>query len=114
MSEKTKLNILWTTGDPITGKFMVFMYANKALEVKWWESVEIILWGATVKLASEDKEIQECIKKSMANGVKISACRACARELGVEKEIENLGVNLDYMGQPLTKILKDNEKLLTI
>jgi hypothetical protein len=114
MTEQNKLNILWTNGDAITGKLMVFMYALHAKEEKWWDDVEIILWGATVKLVAEDEELQSLIKKGLDMGVQISACRACSRELGLEKEIEALGVNVDYMGMPLTNILKNNEKLLTI
>ncbi|NLY36317.1 MAG: DsrE family protein, partial [Tissierellia bacterium] len=47
---ENKVTILWTSGDPITAEFMVFMYAENSLIRKWWEEVEIIVWGASTKL----------------------------------------------------------------
>ncbi len=50
----------------------------------------------------------------MKDGVKFSACKACARQLGVISELEKLGVEVKYWGEPLTQILKSSKKLLTV
>lgn len=42
------------------------------------------------------------------------ACRACADAYGVTWALEGLGIEVKYMGQPLTEVLKAEEwKLLT-
>jgi hypothetical protein len=47
-------------------------------------------------------------------GVKFSACIACARQLGVVEKLEELSIEVIAWGRPLTGLLKNNEKLLTI
>ena len=55
---KDELHILWTNADIITSEKMMFMYARNALLNRWWKKVTVIIWGATEKLAAENKIIQ--------------------------------------------------------
>jgi hypothetical protein len=114
MSEKKHLYVLWTNDNPITAEKMVFMYTINALLRGWWENVTLIVWGATTKLVSEDENIQELVKDALKAGVHITACKACADQLGVTETLEKLNIEVKYWGIPLTEILKDDEKLLTI
>lgn len=109
-----KLTILWTNADPITAKLMVFMYAGNAIGKEWWREVEIIIWGSTAKLVGEDIEIQKMITDVAKAGVKVKACRACAEKLGVAEKLLALGIEVDYMGAPLTDALKSDGKVLSI
>ena len=93
---------------------MVFMYAINALKHGWWGEVTLIVWGAPTKLVAEDAGIQAKIGQALEAGVHISACKACADQLGVTETLEKLGIEVKYRGQPLTEILKNNEPLLTI
>lgn len=111
---KDKLNILWTNADAITSKLMVMMYGGNAVTKGWWKEVDIIIWGATAKLAAEDEEIQSCIKACQAGGTHFIACEACAKELGAYEKLIELGIEVKYMGQPLTEIIKGDEHLITI
>ena len=70
--------------------------------------------GATAEFAATDPNIQKRLKQMMKDGVKFTACKACADQLGVGSRLEELGVELKYWGQPLTEILKNNQKLITI
>lgn len=116
--QKTKENsdtlcILWTSDDPDVAIKMVFMYANAAKKNKWFDEVELIIWGPSSKLTSENTEIQETLANIMEAGVIIKACKACADQYGVSDKLESLGIEVKYMGEPLTRILKSNKKLLT-
>jgi hypothetical protein len=112
--DKNHLYVLWTNDNPITAEKMVFMYAINSLVYGWWQMVTLIIWGATAKLVSEDETIQEKIKEALDAGVRITACKACADELGVTEALEKLQIEVKYWGQPLTEVLKNNEQLLTI
>ncbi len=114
MAEKEHLYILWTNSDPITAEKMVFMYGLNALKRGWWKNVTIIIWGATALLVSENDEIKKGIKELLSAGVAVSACKACADQLEVTEDLEGIGVEVKYWGEPLTEVLKNNEKLLTI
>jgi hypothetical protein len=65
-------------------------------------------------LVSENTDIQEKVKEALKAGVHITACKACADQLGVTDKLEKLGIEVIYWGVPLTEILKNDETLLTI
>ncbi len=114
MSKKTHLYVLWTNDNPITAEKMVFMYTVNSLIHGWWEKVTLIVWGAPAKLVSEDDNIQKLVKEALEAGVHITACKACADQLGVTETLEKLNIEVKYWGIPLTDILTNDEKLLTI
>ena len=114
MSETSRLFILWTNADPITSEMMVMMYATNSLLQQWWDEVTVIIWGATAKLAAENTGIQTAMQIAKSVGVQFKACKACSDQLGVSGALERQGVEVVYMGTELTRILKENEKLLTI
>ena len=112
--DRTHLYVLWTNDDLVTAEKMVFMYTINSLVHGWWEKVTLIIWGAPAKLVSEDVAIQKKIKEALDAGVHVTACKACADQLGVTEALENLQIEVKYWGEPLTEILKNNEPLLTI
>lgn len=112
--KKAKLYILWTNADIITSEKMVMMYGINSKLRNWWKEVTIIIWGSPAKLAAENSLIQEKIKASMDAGVKVSACKACADQLGVTDKLLSLGIEVKYWGEGLTEILQEDEKLITI
>jgi hypothetical protein len=114
MGEKDHLYILWTNGDPITAEKMVFMYGVNSLVKGWRGKVTLIIWGAPAKLSAENTEIKGKIKAALDAGVHITACKACADQLGVTETLEKMNIEVKYWGEPLTKILKSGETLLTI
>jgi hypothetical protein len=114
MGENGHLYVLWTNDNPVTAEKMVFMYTINSLLQNWWEKVTLIVWGAPAKLVSENPSIQSKVKEALDAGVHITACKACADQLGVTDDLENLGIEVIYWGEPLTRILKDRETLITI
>ena len=114
MEDKEHLYILWTNSDPVTADKMVFMYALNGLKKGWWKEITIVIWGSTARLTSENDEVRSRIKELLSAGVKVSACKACADELGVTEKLVTLGIEVKYWGQPLTEIIKSGQPLLTI
>ena len=114
MEEKNTLYILWANADVHTSLYMVMMYAKNSLLRGWWEHVTVIIWGATAKLAADNAAIQDELKVAQNVGVHFSACIACARQLGVVEQLEALGIEVISWGPPLTELLKNDEKLITI
>ena len=114
MAEKTQLYILWTNDNPITAEKMIFMYAINSLIHGWWKNVTLIVWGATAKLVCDDPSIKTLIEKALEAGVNITACKACADQLGVTSQLEAMDIEVKYWGVPLTEILKADETMLTI
>ena len=114
MDNRKRIYILWTNQDPVSTEKMVFMYALNSKLRKWWDEVIIIVWGGSTKLIAENKQIQDKIKDLIKEGVEFSACKACAEQLGAINVLEKLGIEVKYWGQPLTDIIQNGEKLITI
>jgi hypothetical protein len=109
-----KLYVLWTTDNLITSEKMVLMYSQNCMLNHWWDEVEVVIWGASTKLASENEIIREKIKMAIHTGVKFIACKGCSDQLGVSEKLSEIGVNVVYWGQNLTYIIQDGEKIITI
>jgi hypothetical protein len=105
----TKLAVVWTSGDRDVAIKMVFMYTFNAKKRGWWKDIQFIIWGPSAKLLSEDKEIQDYLKKMKDEGIELFACKACADSYGVSEKLKELGVDVKYMGVPLTELLKSDE-----
>lgn len=109
-----KLNILWTTDNKDTVFNMLTMYATNSVKNSWWDEVNVIIWGASAKLVGNDTQVQTEVMEMIARGVHVEACKACSDNLGVSEKLIQLGINVRYMGKPLTEYLKSGDKLITI
>ncbi len=108
MAQPEKLAVVWTSGDRDVAIKMVFMYTHNAKIQNWWQDVMLIVWGHSAKLLSVDVELGNYVKKMLKDGVEVVACKACADSYGVSDVLEKMGVEVKYMGQPLTEYLKDD------
>jgi len=113
MAGTDKLVVVWTSGDRDVALKMVFMYTLNAKKHGWWDQVRLVVWGPSSKLASEDEEIQTELIKMKEAGVELMACKACADMYGVSEDLEKLGIEVTYMGQPLTEMLKSGWTSMT-
>ena len=109
----SRLAVVWTSGDPEVAHRVCLMYTHAAKTRKWFDEVTLIVWGPSARLLAADKEVQAKVKAMAADGVKLQACQACADAYGVSDQLRKLGVEVLYMGQPLTDILKGDWKVLT-
>ena len=109
-----KINILWTTDNEDTIFNMLSMYAINSKRRKWWKEVNVIIWGASVKLVGSDTQVQTEVLEMLQNGVSVEACKDCCDNFNVADILSRLGVNVRYMGEPMTEYIKSGEKLITI
>ncbi len=108
-----KLVVLWTSGEREVALKMVFMYTLNSKLREWWKEVTLIVWGPSAKLLSDDEDLKIHIEKMIEIGVEVVACKACSDEYGVSEKLLALGIDVKYMGQPLTAYLKEDVKLIT-
>jgi hypothetical protein len=114
MEKESHLYILWTTDNPITAMNMIMTYGGNSLLKGWWDKVTIIIWGAADHLVATDPDIQARIKEMIYMGAHFTACKRCAQNLGVEKELLEMGIEVKFWGEALTKLLKSGATILTV
>lgn len=102
---KPKVAIVWTSGDREVAINMAFMYGLNALRFEWASEVHVVVWGPSAKLLSTDVQLQEQVAAMQEAGVVFYACKACADGYGVSETLQELGVEVKYMGQELTDYL---------
>jgi hypothetical protein len=113
MSKPEKLLVIWSSADREVALHNVFMYTHNAKVRGWWDEVRLLLWGPSDRLLAEDAELQDGIRAMMVEGVEVLACKACSDRLGATEALEQLGVNVFYVGTTLTEMLKGGWTTLT-
>jgi len=113
VSQDSRLAVVWSSGDPEVAHRVCFMYTDNAKKQKWFDDVVLIVWGPSARLLAADKDLQAEVKAMMNGGVKVQACLACADSYGVTEQLRKLGIEVKYMGKPLTDLIKGGWKVLT-
>jgi len=109
-----RLVLLWASGDREVAEKMALMYALNSRLRGWWDRVLLIVWGASVQLLCRDQGLQKRLDDLLQAGVEVQACQACADMYGLSEQLRGMGVEVKYMGEPLTGILKSREYLITV
>lgn len=109
-----ELVVLWTSGDRDVALKMAFMYTYNAKVKGWWPEVSLIVWGPSAKLLVEDAELQDYMQRIIAAGIDVMACKACSDSYGVSEKLTAMGIDVKYMGQPLTHFLKSGCHILSV
>ncbi len=112
-SPADRLVILWTSADKETAEKMIFIYAFNAMKYEWWRDIELIVWGPSSFLLSQDSDLQERVLEMQEIGVRFTACKWCADEYGVSDDLAELGIDVKYMGKALTDYVQDGRHLMT-
>jgi hypothetical protein len=112
--KEDSLIVLWASGDPEVALKMVFMYTLNCKLQGWWNEVTLIVWGPSAKILSENVQLQKSIQKMKEAGVILEACKACADLYHVSPKLKELGIDVKYMGQPLTDYLKSDKVVLSL
>ncbi len=108
-----KLVILWTSGDKEVAEKMVLMYTFNAKRFEWWKDITLVVWGPSQKTLTEDKGLQDYLKKIMAQGTVVKACKGCADMYGISDKLTELGIEVKYMSE-LTDYIKEGRHILTL
>jgi hypothetical protein len=108
-----KLAVLWSSADPDVAHNVCLLYTHNAKKRKWFDEVVLIVWGPSAGLLAKDAALQAEVKSMIADGIKVEACLACADRYKATEELRKMGVDVKYMGVPLTEMLKGGWKVLT-
>ena len=112
--EQNTARILWTTDNKDTAINMICLYAHNAKLKSWIPNVQILIWGASQTLISQDKELQEKIKAMIKDGVEVIACKKCAQDLGVEDTLVACDMQVYYTGELLSSWVKEGSSIISV
>jgi len=104
---KNKLLIVWSSQDVEIALKFPLLYGSVILERGYWEEAHLMIWGPSIKLATQNDEIQSALKKMQISGVSMSACIVCADDYEATEALAKIGVDNTHTGEMLTECLKD-------
>ncbi len=93
------------------------MLSNYAFNSKingWWNEVEVMIWGKSAMLTIKDEEVRAELRDMIGQGIKVRVSRECAEKLNATEIFTEMGVEVSFLGEELTRCLKLKEPLLTI
>ncbi len=108
-TQPQRLAVLWTSGDPEVAHRVAFMYTQAAASQRWFDEVQLIVWGPSARLLAADKDVQALVANLKAAGADVKACVVCADSYGVTETLRSLGLEVKAMGRPLTELLQDDD-----
>ncbi len=109
----SQLAVVWSSGDPEVAHRVCLMYAHAAKQAKWFDEVQLIVWGPSARLLAGDKDLQAKVKSMIGDGVDVKACVVCADSYGVSDRLREMGIEVNAMGEPLTNLLQGDWQVLT-
>ncbi|MCK5388580.1 MAG: hypothetical protein KAJ22_04780 [Candidatus Izimaplasma sp.] len=110
-----KLLVVWKTNNEIDIHNFVIPYVYNSLKHEWFDSVELLIWGASQEIILNDTVTQQRVKNLVKNEVSVFACKMCADNVGATTLFESLGVKVMYSGVFLSDRMKDPEtEVITI
>jgi len=113
MNPEERLVILWTSGDREVALKMVFLYTLNSKLRGWWKDVTFIVWGPSALLLSHDGTLQDYITEMSEAGITLEACKKCTDLYDVSGKLEEMGIDVKYIGKILTDYIKEGRKVLT-
>lgn len=103
----SKVLVVWKSNNDIDIHNFVIPYCYNAVVQKWFDEVELLIWGASQEKVMEDTLIQQRVSNLIKNNVKAYACKMCSDKVGASELLISLGVNVRYTGDLLSDRLKD-------
>ena len=82
------------------------MYARNAKERGWMDEVKVIFFGPSENLLVQDEDIQD-MAKQISQTEKPVACKFLSDRDGISEKIEEIGVNVDYVGTIISDLIKE-------
>ncbi|MBN2013116.1 DsrE family protein [candidate division KSB1 bacterium] len=110
---RSKLAVVWTSGDPEVANNVCLMYTHAAKQNNWFDDVRLIVWGPSARLLSQDNALQEKIHAMLQDGIIVEACVACADHYSISENLRAMGIDVKPMGKPLTDYLQTDWKVIT-
>lgn len=101
----SKLLVVISTGEKekaLTG----LLYTTNVIRNQWIDDVRVFFFGPFEKLLAEDSEIQEWTTE-LANHQQPMACKFISDNHGVSEQLASLGVDVQYVGQPISDAIKE-------
>ena len=82
------------------------MYAVNAQKNKWVESLKVIFFGPFENLICQDEEVSSAASQLLDYDTPI-ACKFLSDRDGISNKLDELGINVQYVGSLISNCIKE-------
>lgn len=85
---------------------MGLIYARNVVSRGWMAEMKLYFFGPSEVTIATDPDLQELVKQIVEAGTTPVACKWCSDKYGVSDKLAQLGVDVEYIGQPISEAIK--------
>ena len=101
-----RLAVILASGDPRVLE-MGLMYARNAVKQGWMAETRLYLFGPSETQVATDPTLREMILAIIDEGTTPVACKYCSEKYAVTGLLEDLGCEVAYVGEPISRAIRD-------
>ena len=83
------------------------MYALNAMKHGWLADVKLVLFGPAEHLFLEDEDFQDLVRQFMEHAKTPIACRFLSDRDGTSQRLKDMGLDVQYVGQPISEAIRE-------
>jgi len=101
-----RLSVILASGDPRVLE-MGLMYARNVVKHGWMREVKLFLFGPAEVQIATDPALQEAVRAIVDEGTVPMACKFCSDKFSVSGLLSELGCAIEYVGDPISRSIRD-------
>ena len=101
-----RLAVILASGDPRVLE-MGLMYARNTVKQGWMKETKLFLFGPSETQIATDPRLQEMVRTIIEEGTALVACKFCSDKYSVSELLAELGCEVEYVGEPISRAIRD-------
>ena len=101
--------LIWLASGDRSKLMPGLMWGRNAKRNGWVDEVRVVVFGASERTIMEDEELFNMVQEIEGS----MFCRRVAENEGTVEQLEGLGANLVYVGEPIAKAITEGYTVLT-
>jgi len=101
-----KLAVILASGDPRVLE-MGLTYTRNTVKHGWMDETMLFLFGPSETQIATDPRLREMIEAIIGEGTTPMACKFCSDEYSVSDLLVELGCEVEYVGEPISRAIRD-------
>jgi len=85
---------------------MGLVYAKNVISYKWMADTKVYIFGASEVTIATDPELRQYVKEIIDLGTVPLACKWCSDNYRVSGLLAELGVEVEYIGEPVSEAIR--------
>jgi hypothetical protein len=81
------------------------VYATNALKHGWVDDLRLVVFGPAEQVLAQEPVLQEALQTFMEQNQEVAACKAISDMAGVSQGLADLGLQVRYIGELVSRLI---------